>query len=288
MRRQRKLLLTFITIALCLSFLYFVPVTCSQHPLACLGDPTAPPVAPYVYRILQPTLETFVAPTVDPFSASMLLVDELLQVVVVVLTIPALYSWLKRWLEPDRAVIGVFIFSVINMVALHLWFRALSISLEVLVVVWGLALIERRWWYFVPLIVLASFNRETGVILAGIYAAYHGYKGLRPFLALLIIWGGITAGLHLIIGPYPHVLGLEGTLQWNLANLSDALLSNLLLVPLALAVAFGYRSAPAPLRRLCWVACLYILAIIVGASWNEAERLVLPLLPLVIPIAIGN
>lgn len=286
--RQRLCLLIFVTIALALGFLYFVPATCSQHLPVCLSDPSTSSFAPFIYRVLQPALERWVAPTIDPFSVGMLQVDMLLQIVTIIGTIPALYLWLKRWLEPDRAVQGVLVFGLVYILAYHLYFRSISTSLEVLFVVWGLVLIDRGGLWFVPLVVLASLNRETGLVLAGIYGAYHGRDQWRNTAALAGIWILITAGLHIVIPSAPHVLGLTGTFEYNLANMPDALLTNLLLLPLAIMIVAGYRKAPIQLRRLAWVAAIYALAIVVGAAWNETQRLILPISPLLLPIALNS
>ena len=134
---------------------------------------------------------------------------------------------------------------------------------------------------------LASTNRETSLLLVFLYAAHYGRQSLKPSLLLLAIWALVTASIHLAVGPYLHMLGLENTLLYNLSNLPDTLISNLPLLPLAWLAVAGYRGAPSVLQRLAWVALGYMVAIAVGASWSEVQRLCLPLLPLILPLIVG-
>lgn len=287
--RLRVLLLTFISIALASAFLLFVIPDCLvMHRAACFGELNATPAAPFAYRVLQPALENLLAPLAPgAVAVDVLWIDLCIQTLAIMFIIPSLYVWLKRWAEPDRAIMGVFIFAVVYLMAYHYYFRSMSTTLEILFVVGSLALIERRCVWFVPLVLLASFNRETGLLVAAIYAGYHGRGTWRESAVLVTLWVLITAGLRYSIGALPHVLGLVGTWQYNLGNIPDALIANLLLLPIVLVLAGSYRASPAPLRRLCWVAVGYGLAIAVGGAWDESQRLILPVLPLVIPSILG-
>lgn len=129
---------------------------------------------------------------------------------------------------------------------------------------------------------LASLNRETSLLLPILYFAYHGRSKWRESAVLLAIWVIITTLLHVVIGSYPHQLGLLGTWEYNLGNVSEAVVANLLLLPLAWLAVASYKESPPILKRFFWVGAIYILAIIVGGSWMESQRLVLPILPIYI------
>lgn len=281
--RLKNPLLLFITIALATAFLLFVVPDCLRmHPAACLGTPGEAPLAPGVYRLLHPALDNLFAPNAKPIT--LLWVDLFLQAVCVALTVPLLHTWLRRWLNPDRALLGVMIFGVVYLMAYHYYYRSISTALEILFVVTALCLLNRSWLWLIPLLILASLNRETSLLLPILYAAWHGRVKWREAGALLLIWGAITAGIHLVIGSFPHQLGLVGTLEYNLGNLPDALIANLLLLPLAWLVVAGYRAADVRLKRFVWVVAVYVLAIAVGGALNETQRLILPVLPLLIPV----
>lgn len=282
---SNRLTLAFLIIAVSLGFLYFVAPVCAQNPVTCFGNPQTA-TAPGVYRLLQPAIENLLAPQAT--KAELLLADTWLQMVIVALALPALFTWLRRWGSAEAAIQGVFVFAVVWILAQHYWYRSLNASLEILFMVGALILIERGWLWIAVLMVLASFNRETGILLASLYAAYYWREKTRESIALVLIWTVITAGIHIVIGTYPHMLGLSGTLFYNLNNLPDAVIANLLLAPLVIATALGYRHAPTRLQRLTLVSLVYVAAVFVGGAWGESQRLLLPVLPLVLPVMVSN
>ena len=285
---RQSSVLAFVIIALATGFLYFVPVSCSAHLLVCLGDASAPPLAPGIYRLLPSMIERLVAPAVDPYSGRMLLIDALLHIGIVTFTVPLLYAWLKRWVSPDRALIGLLLFAVIYLMAYHLYFRSIGTSLEILFVCWALVWLDRRWVWLVPIAVLAALNRETGVLIAGLYFAYHGRSQWRGAAILATIWAVITAAIHLIVGSAPHVLGVIGTLLYNLDNFSDAIMVNLLFIPLAVALLPNYRHTSALFKRLTMLSVAYMIAVAGGGAWNETQRLLLPALPILMPLLLAS
>lgn len=138
---------------------------------------------------------------------------------------------------------------------------------------------------YAALVALLSLNRETGGVLVALYVAWflHDWRrqAVRLFL-LTLVWASVQIALHLSLGSAPHQLGLAGTLAYNLNTLADAFFANLLLLPLVILTALNYSRLTPLLKRLLWVAGLYILAILVGGAWNESQRLILPVLPLVL------
>ena len=294
--RQRILLLTFLIAVLIGGYFYIVLPTCVTRIENCVSVKSGPPTTPAVYRVLQPTLEHLIAPRVTRADDEIMLVDMALQALIVALTIPALFMWLKRWADDDRALMGTVLFSFVYLLSYHFTYMVLSTSLEILFVVIALVVIKRPHVMLLAILtIFASLNRETGIIIPSIYIAYHltQWRVLRfRMMSLLLVglWVGVTIGLRLMIGSYPHMLGTlaGGTLAYNLANLPDALFTNILLVPLVLAVLLGYRAAPAPIQRLLSVAGVWFVAMLIGSAWNEFHRLVLPLLPLIIPLIFSS
>lgn len=105
----------------------------------------------------------------------------------------------------------------------------------------------------------------------------------RQIAFLGAVWGVVTASLHLILGPADHVLGLIGTLQYNVQFLGDAIFANLPLIPILILGVGAYRAASGLHKRFAWIALGYLAAIVVGGAWNESQRLILPIIPILLP-----
>lgn len=273
---RKTFYLAFMAIAVSLGFVYFVIPQCLANRAACFGNGEL--VAPFVYRILPSILK----PLYGTSPEGGLWVDTLAQISMTFVIIPLLYRWLRQSLTEDKTIHGISLFVVVWILALHYWFRSVNTTLEILFIVITLNLLNRTWLWLIPITTLASLNRETALLIPAIYIAYHGRKMWCESSVLLTVWVGITSLLHIVIGSFPHELGLLGTLQYNLGNLPDALIANLLLIPLAIMVVMGYNRATRPFKRFMWIALVYIAAVAVGGSWMESERLLLPVLPLVL------
>jgi len=272
---NQYLKLTFITLAVALGFLYFVAPDCLAHRAMCLGLTGEPPTAPFVYRILPTAIIGAFTPA-TPIDT--LWIATLVQMAWVVVIMPLLYRWLNGSIE------GVLIFGVVWVLAMHFWWVSVGTTLEILFVALALTLINRTWWWLIPITALATLNRETALLIPGIYFAYHGNREWKRSLVLFIVWAGITSLLHFVIPYAPHQLGLVGTIEYNLSTLPDALIANLLLLPLAIAAVIGYKHATRRFKRFAVVSLVYIGAIVIGGAWMESNRLILPVLPLLIPL----
>lgn len=148
---------------------------------------------------------------------------------------------------------------------------------------WALILIDRFKWA-VLIVAIAAFNRETAVFIVLVYVVFYP-RQWRRWGSLALIYVVITAGLRIWLGAAPHVLGFEGTLQYNLGTISNALFVNLMIAPLWVLAAVGYRRVPILLKRLCWVALLYAGSVAIGAAWEES-RLMMLIFPLVLPTVV--
>lgn len=139
---------------------------------------------------------------------------------------------------------------------------------------------------YATLVALAATNRETSLVLVFCYLAYYPTRW-RQAAFLALVWGTVTLAIHVGQGSAEHMLGLMGTFQYNLNTLPDALFTNVLLIPLWIAAGIGYRRATGVLKRLAWVALLYMAAIVIGGAWSEMQRLALPVVILIIPLIVG-
>lgn len=137
---------------------------------------------------------------------------------------------------------------------------------------------------YAVLVAIGAFNRETSVLLVLCYMAFFPLQW-RRWGVLLMVWATITAGLHLWLGAAPHQLGVVNTFLYNKNTISNAFFVNLLMLPLWVAVIFAYKQSSAQLKRLCWVAILYGVSILILAAWEEA-RLQMIIWPLILPIVL--
>ncbi len=270
-------LLAFASLIIIGSYFYLAIPDCIRNYAICFQS-QAP--APYRYRILQPTLESILAS--DGSQGNTLLADFMLQALLSPVIIVGLWKWLKRWSDDTRALVGVLLFAILSIASYHFYMRGISTTIEIACVVWMLVYID-RFWVVGLLTIVASINKETAVVLVFLFIAYHGYKPgytIPRYVALMLSFTAIQVAIHIALGASDHVLGLVGTFGYNWQNIGDAIFTNILLLPLVIAVIVAYKSSPSALKRLLWVAVLYVLAIVIGAAWNETMRLLLPVLPI--------
>ena len=279
-----RLIVLFCGIAIALGFLYYPLPDCLHHITVCYSDGTQTPLAPAVYRLLPDVLYRVLASHGGALET--FYVATLAQMAMGLVSPFLLYQWLIQWGKPASALIGVMLFTTVWIMALHYWFLSLGSTLEILFILIALNLFKRTELWFIPLVALAALNRETALLIPCIYLAYHGRGTWRKFVVLVLVWASVTALIHIGIGAYPHVLGLLGTFEWNISQLPNGILANLLLMPLAIVAIMGYKRTTSRFKRLAWVAAVYIGAMLVGGSWDEFQRLILPVLPLLLPTLI--
>jgi hypothetical protein len=293
MSRSGRLPLTLIALLVCIttaSFLNDVFGNCTDEPDPCyqIDQQVLAHTAqsPYRYRILAPDLMSLGAtPTTHWawFSAGLAL-----HIVCFLIIDLTLYVWLRPQVGEAKALIGLCIMALMTIYAFHRYYLTPTSIIEVallclLLVAW------RRWWLVASLVILASLNRETALLLVVVYGVYSGRSGLRRTGILLTLWAIMTAMLHLTLGAAPHVLGLIGTLQSNTERLGQSLFINLLILPLWIMVLTAYRKSDNLLhKRLVWVALIYMGTVAVGGMWDEVGRMALPAVVLVLPLILEN
>lgn len=240
-------------------------------------------VAPWRYRVLPALIEQSIAPGAS--DATMLIVDAVLHSVFVALLYPLLWTWLKRSMTAHLALVGVLAFALVFNIALQIYTSSLSSIIELNLLLLMLLVLDKPFVWAVVFTCLASLNRETGLLLVGVYAAWHGRKVFRQTAMLVLLWAAITAALHLALGTAPHVLGLLGTFIHNLERLPRTALMNAPFLPLWWLAWHRRIASGGPYKRLLWVAVLYVGSVVVGATWEEV-RVLLPLVALVLPVAL--
>ncbi|MBI1277793.1 MAG: hypothetical protein GC179_06660 [Anaerolineaceae bacterium] len=289
--RYQRAAVGLIILLLCLtttSFLGSVLTQCTFDPVPCYDldrqilNHTA--LAPFRYRVLAPTLMSLIAQPEQHglwFSAGTGV--HILAFAIIFVT---LYLRLSAEVGKARTLLGLCVMSVMLMFAFNRYFLTPTSIIEVALL--SLVLVTwRNRWLALTIIILASFNRETGLLLVAVYAALGGKAGLKFSLALLIVWAVITAGLHLALGSAAHVQGFMGTLQINLNHLAHGLLINAVMLPIWILAVVGYRKRHNPLdRKFLLIAFMYMIAVFVGGILDESARMALPAILLVLPLAL--
>ncbi len=293
MPRSARLPLAFIALLVCIttaSFLNDVLSNCTSEPDPCYKidqqvlSNTAQ--SPYRYRVLAPALMSIGASPTNHwawFSAGLTI-----HILCFVIIYASLYTWLRSQVGDVKSYIGLCIMALMMIFAFHRYYLTPTSMIEVALLCLMLVTLQ-RWWLVVGLIILASFNRETGLLLIAVYSVYRTPLELRRAGVLVVIWAVITAALHLTLGAAPHVLGLVGTLQANMARIGQGIFINLLILPLWIMAVKGYRkSSSTQYKRLAWVALIYMVAVAVGGMLDEVGRMALPAVVLVLPLVLEN
>ncbi len=290
--------LIFLVCMTCMSFVYFVLPSCNSSLAgiaACYENDQAilnhTAQSPYQYRILAPYVMSLVASPSNHSAWFMtVLVVHLLSFALIY---PILYTWLRRWGSERSAIVGLFVMALLLAFSFFHQYPLSPTSVIELTLICVTLVLWKRFWVIVVMVILASLNRETGVLLVAIYAllTVADYRQRGYYIRVLVLgglWALITAGLHITLGAAPHVLGLVGTIQSNIEDLSSGLIVNVILLPLWIAAVIGYRRSPIALKCLGWLALAYLFTAAVGGLWAEMARLSLPAIPLIIPFVVAE
>jgi len=284
----------FLVLMTCGNFIYSVLPSCNINTEGCYDNDQAildhTAGAPYRYRVLAPYAMNLVStPSNQSAWFSVSLVIHLASFSVIYM---GLYAWLRRWGSDASAIGGLFLMALMVAFSFHQYPLSPNSIIE-LALMCATLVLWKRFWIIAVMVILASFNRETGVLLVAIYGLLHmadfRKRGFYiQLLSLAGLWVVITVGLHITLGAAPHILGLAGTFQRNIDNLPQALIINLILLPLWILAAMSYRRSPLMLKGFGLLAAAYLVSAFVGGLWGEIGRLSLPAIPLILPLIVSE
>jgi hypothetical protein len=211
-----------------------------------------------------------------------------------ILALPAflasLFAYVRVWFSTEPALVGVLFIAATLPIAMrpheygpHSFLEPTFFSLSLLCVVR-----ERRRWLAL-LVAIAALNRETGVFLVLCYAVARPLNKQRVMttLAYAAIWLAVFIGVRLYAG--------DGGRYWTVAKVFSSNLSQPWLAVFNVAAllgvfwwfaAAGFRRAPPFVQRVAIVIPAYVAVIAVWGIWREV-RLLLPLMPLLLPLALS-
>lgn len=279
-----KPLLLFAILVTIGGYFYIAIPECTERWAMCFQS-IAP--APFRYRVLSVLLERLITP--DGVPHMILLADIVIHFVAVVVVYLGLWCCLRQHVSVNTAIIGVFLLCAVWLFSYWFYLKTIYTVLELACIVLALLAVRSRLLLYAALVIVASLNRETGFFLALIWMAAHAENWRtraywQQALTLWVTFAAVTIALRMALGYADHILGVGGTLAYNLGDLRDTLIINVIIAPVWYMLAQGYRHAPATLKRLALVGVLYLGAIVVMAAWNELARLTLPIMPLVLPV----
>jgi len=258
---------------------------------------TAP--APYRYRVLVPYAIAPLVALADrvwPHEVSLHRIDAIFVFTALAAMLWSLFIYLRNWYPPQLALIGALLVAATMPIALRHHFYSPYSLVEPTFLILGLhAIYHERVRPVLILAVLASLNRETGILIpiaSLIHEWRSGTHGRRFMTAMAGVGLSILtiAALRLSLGPAPESITLDAVRAINLSpeGLATAVTNVALFAGITgwVLAAAGWRRAPPFVRQQAWIAALYLPIVAVFGVWYEV-RLLMPLYPLLIPAIVA-
>ena len=264
---------------------------------------TAP--SPYRYRILVPFIaEPFIrySPTSN-YKEAFVLTYEIYDLLAIFFLLAALFIWLKNWFTREQALTGVLFVAATMPIALkNHYFQPWSLLEAALLTTALLAIYRKRHWLLAFIVLLASLNRETGVFipLAFLLASVDlgrllrlknkiDWKPIMLFAGYLLLWAAVFFGNRYFRGTAPPIETVEGlwarntTRDWLYLTFVNG---SLFLGGFWVFAVFGFRYAPAFIRRVALIIPAYLVTVMLWGVWYEV-RLLMPLYPVLLPLGLS-
>jgi hypothetical protein len=211
-----------------------------------------------------------------------------------VLALPAflasLFAYARVWFPTEPALVGVLFVAATLPIAMrpneyapYSFLEPTFISLSLL------CILRDRCRWLALLVAIAALNRETGIFLVLLYAVARPLNKQRVIttLAYAAIWLAVFISVRLFAGIANPYWTVDKVFRTNLSQLRPTVFNVAALFGVFwwFAIA-GFRRAPPFVRRVAIVIPAYVAVIAVWSIWGEV-RLLLPLMPLVLPLALS-
>lgn len=250
--------------------------------------------SPYRYRLLSAWIvQPFAGDGSDLAIAQSYILAYFLFVPAMML---AVYVWMRCWVKEVLALLSIILLAAYFPLMYEVWGISLYSVLEIIFLCVGLLILRAkpRYWTvsFFLIVILATLNRETAVLLPLIFALTEIDSWRRSSYWLRLgafgcAWLIVFAGLRLILGAAPNDVSIATAWQLNTAGgwwSWKAMLKNLFFLPIWISYGLQIRRAPIFLQRLIPACLVYLVLFVVFGFWEEV-RLLLPLLILTMPAA---
>lgn len=206
----------------------------------------------------------------------------------------SLYHWLQCFASRSMALVGVFLLAIYIQLMLYVWANSLCNVFEVIFLCLALIVIYKapaRWELgYGVLIVIATLNRETAILLPIIFALVYisrvksGWFWVR-LLTFFGLWAFVFIALRLILGIAPEGITVSEIWALNTGGgwwTEEAIIKNAFFIPVWIGALGGLRRSPR-FVQMAFIAVLpYLVLFLIYGVWNEV-RLLLPVLVLVLP-----
>lgn len=202
------------------------------------------------------------------------------------------FQYLAVWFGADRALAGTLLIAATLRIALrHHDYQPWSLLEPSLITMALLWMLRRRHLALAVLVLVASLNRETAVFIVLLYfvVRVRDRQSALWGAAYAAIWLSIYVGLQWFVAATPTPPPLEEIWRMNTRREQLGLTAvnvALLFGPLLPFAALGYTHAPEFVRRSAIVIGPYLATIALYGLWWEV-RLLMPLYPLVVPLALS-
>ena len=239
---------------------------------------------PFRWRVLTPMAVDLLAPDHSP--AAVHTAYTLAHMLLLPLALVTLYAWSRRTHTPLAALVGVLLIALylplafMNDYTLGLW------SITELALFCAAMLAINRPRIFAGLVIVATLNRETAVLLPLAWIVWHwgdrrAWWGLFHFA----VWVLVYLTLRVLIG---GGVPADAVVARNIgANWSKVVLAWAMITPCVVLTFAGWRSSPIRVRRLLLVTLAYMPLYLTFGLWHEL-RLLLSIVPFVLPIALHS
>jgi hypothetical protein len=200
------------------------------------------------------------------------------------------FAYLRVWFTDEQALVGVLLLASTLRITIRQHDYAPFSYLEPTFFAAGLLLIlrDKRAWLGL-LVALAALNRETGIFLALLFAVTQPLtrRNILAAIAYLAVWAAVFVGVRLYGGEADRYWEIGRIWRTNLSQPGLTLynVTAFLGVMWVFALA-GFTRAPDFVRRAAIVIPAYAGAVAIWGLWWEV-RLLMPLLPLVLPLALS-
>ena len=258
-----------------------------------MADGTIP--APYRYRVLVPYGMKQLVGLAESSKAEVVFhrLDALFDAAAIMLLLWTLHWYLRQWFQADHALIGVLLTACTLPISLRNHFYSPYSIIEPAFLLAGLVCVKRQSYVaLVWLTLLASLNRETGVLLPFAFLINEAHRrplskaGIARGAGLLALSAAVYILLRWWLGPAPDSMTIS--LAWQTNTTRTAMVDSVINVALFGGVAGwllaigGASRVPAFVKQMSWLGAAYVAAYLIWGVWYEV-RLLMPLYPFLVP-----
>lgn len=262
--------------------------------------------SPYCYRVLIPWINEIMIRLLDlTFGINRISLFTLSYGVTFLVIFNGIIFSFQRlmhiWFQREYTLIGMLLFGLAlgTTFTNHVFQPWSYLELWLFVIAYRFVVIN-KFWSLVPLVIVASVNRSTGIFIPVLYAIYNfkltefkskdSLKVFLNFIFLMLLSSLALVSLRKFLGEYEHVYTLQQILAINLSlnNLVDFLIA--IVVFLGLTWLYVYqglkRKNIVQLNRLLYSLIPYLFAVASFGLWREV-RLLSPLLPVFVMLVLS-